>query len=251
MLINYKDINNSNDWLDLLDLGVILSKKEVSASPSSDTQDAQSLGRNKVFLETIYTHRDIGVDLLVKGDSLDSVNSKINELLGIFTQKLSIIFKDNPNLLYRDVRMTQEVKVDKVNSLSSILTFSFTAYDPFRYAVEETVVERELLSISNITVENKGNYKAKPVITISGASPLVKITLDGKTLEYRNLAAGDEIVIDNDRYTVVNKKSGETLNALRNWAGSFLELKPGENDIEVNASGSNVNIKITVRDTYL
>lgn len=237
-----------NNWVDISDLGLFIHYKELPESPEIAVVDTDTISHRRVLLEVGYTHREMTVELAVVRYSKEDLRSVLTDIGQLFKGSFDLIFKSNKAQVYKDVVLSSKIEVDEVTDSVVIIKLYMTAYDPFRYSRDYNVTNFALAKRKTTKIiKNRGNHKAKPIVTLSGKASQVDITVNGKTLSYVDLVAGENVVIDNKHYTV--KKDGES--ALANWRDNFIELEPGDNTIIVSGSGMAVNVEIKFEDTFL
>lgn len=252
MFINYKDVDNELDWVDIGELGVRLHSKVIPESPNIEVIDTTNINKRKVFIDTNFTHRDMEVKLVVVEQTKEEFRAKLTMLANMLKGKFNLKFKDNPSQVYKDVHLSSEITPEVVTNNVFILSLKLTAFDPFRYATEEQVVETDgIVSSRTLAIFNEGNYVAKPIVILEGSADKVNISIGGKTLSYINLVDSAKIEIDNSQYTVINKAVGRDINALANWRDNFIELQSGNNEIKI--TGDNLDLKVTIKfkNTFL
>lgn len=81
-----------------------------------------------------------------------------------------------------------------------------------------------------MTVVNWGNRPARPVISISGASGNLSLSLGGKELSF---ACGGEVTVDFDKQSVTDSEGNYIA-----VSGDFFEFPPGESALSVSGSGN-------------
>lgn len=81
-----------------------------------------------------------------------------------------------------------------------------------------------------MTVVNWGNRPARPVISISGASGNLSLSLGGKELSF---ACGGEVTVDFDKQSVTDSEGNYIA-----VSGDFFEFPPGETALSVSGSGN-------------
>lgn len=90
----------------------------------------------------------------------------------------------------------------------------------------------------DFTIVNKGNYKSRPIIKITGYET-INFSLNGnKVFEYTFPEGEDEVIVDcrkQDAYLNVNLKN-------RNMMGKFPEFETGENAISLGGTVSSIEI---------
>ena len=252
MLINHTDINDEEKWVDIQDLGVELHSKTLPESPNISVVDTDNVNKRKIHLDTKFTHRDMEVQLAVVRHSQEELREVLTVLSWMVKGKFNLIFKDNKNQLYKDVLLTSRIEVEAVTSTVYILSFNMTSYDPFRYNTSMNSTEvTEVTEAVSVDIVNQGNFTAKPVVRLTGSAKQINISTNNKTLSYVNLEPGEEIIVDNDKYTIVRRANGVDQNALANWKDNFIELHSGTNELTITGDEMNANVTVEFRDTFL
>jgi phage-related protein len=102
-----------------------------------------------------------------------------------------------------------------------------------------------------LTISNLGTYRALPIIVLSGTATTLTIVDDaGHSFTYSGL--NGTIYIDCEELMVYSESGGVKTNKMSYFSGSFIELIPGENSINVSGTGFvSLNISFDYRNSYL
>lgn len=173
------------------------------------------------------------------------------------------------------VRMSSAAKARDVTDTICEWSLIFVAPDPRRYDDTETVltltpptgaaggltlpatVPLTLATAggprSATTVTNAGTIATRPIVAFNGplVDPQIANVTAGRSLSLSiTLAAGDQIVADFDRRTVLLNGSASRSSALTDSA-AWWELAPGGNDLAMAAGGGTGNATIRYRSAWL
>lgn len=103
------------------------------------------------------------------------------------------------------------------------------------------------------TLENGGNYKAQPVITITGpvTNPVITNDTNGQTITLTSVDTGELVVIDTAERKMVNQLGANAFNRL-NVSSDWLVLEGGSNQISISSSFyvAPARVNIAFGDTY-
>lgn len=95
-----------------------------------------------------------------------------------------------------------------------------------------------------ITVYNAGDYKALPVIILTGTAASVTIGPFSLT------NAAGTIYIDCKNTVVYSIESGKKINKIKSFSGDFPVLNPGANKFSVTGAITNLSIEFDYKNTY-
>ena len=165
----------------------------------------------------------------------------IDEIIEYFTGNGKIVFSNEPNKYY----IARIIKGIEYARLLRYRTAKVTfRVQPFKYDNTELEIYN-INSVNDMTVTNKGNYIAKPVITIKGTGT-VELSVNGnKVCHYTFPDGEDTVVLDSE------KQDAYYANLLknRNMVGDFPILNKGNNVIAW--SGTVTRISVTRYSRWL
>jgi len=267
--LSYKGISSST-------YGLFLKSVDRNLLPELMPRILEIPGMHGVmdFYENRYSVRLIKVSFTSVKATLVELRTEARNIASWLnsTEWERLIFDDEPDKFYL-------ARVYDAISLSNILStgeFNVTFYcQPFAYSVINTgesppfdpedypwiteeswemLLPYQFTGSSKITdeFENPGNYKidmyspqgSLSQIIITGTWTTLSITLNGKTLTYTEAVATEKtLIIDNiDMSATIDSVS--KLQYLGGDLETFLEILPGDNDIEIDGTGFNVEVSV-------
>lgn len=174
-----------------------------------------------------------------------------------------------------NVRLNAATKVGDFNGTSFSWQLQLKAPDPRRYDDIESVIALSPptgasggvtlpltvpfsisttgLSTSSATATNAGTVATRPTVTFAGplVDPQLANVSAGRSLSFLiTLAAGDTLVADFDRRTVLLNGSASRSSTLTS-AAAWWELAPGGNDLAFTAGGGDGTATIRWRSAWL
>lgn len=153
-----------------------------------------------------------------------SRNYDIDQIIKYFNSSGKVTFS-NENDKYYLYTITKKIDFERlVRFRTATVTFHV---QPFKYKVDEELVDVSISNQTSITVENIGLEVSKPIITLYG-SGIIELSI--------NNSAVFQVNIDEDYLTIdsINEEAfKDTLSNLKNrkMSGDFPILNPGENVI--------------------
>lgn len=149
----------------------------------------------------------------------------INAIISFFNQSGKITFSNEPDKYYNFEILEQIDYEALLKFKTAVVTFHC---QPFKYPISETAITTTAVN-TDITVNNLGNYFAKPTITIVG-NGTVNVYL-GSTQIFSVEVSGT-VVIDTTNLEAYNPSTLELMN--RNVTGNISNLKidPGNNTMK-------------------
>lgn len=159
-----------------------------------------------------------------------SYNYDIDEVISYFNSSGKIIFSNEPDKYY-NFEIYDAIDFDK---LIKFKTATINVHvQPFKYSAVETEQAFNFNGeeLGNFSIRNNGNYKSKPVITITG-SGTTNLYLNGNQVLVINLGSNrSTIVIDVDSMNAYEPDTKTLLN--RNVIGDYEDcmLNVGKNTI--------------------
>ena len=163
------------------------------------------------------------------------IGANVDEIIEYFTGSGEIIFSNEPNKYYK-ASIINGVNYDRLlRYRKAIITFRV---QPFKY--DNTELElRATSSSKSLVVENVGNYKSKPIITIKGSGN-IELAVSGVTMCYYGFPEGEDTVIfdceQQDAYFGGSLKN-------RNMIGEFPVFEKGNNVLSWSGTVESVSVK--------
>lgn len=217
--INSQDIN-----------GLIISELPPITKPQMRAKETVIDGVDGSIIEELgYESYDKSIVIGLK------IGADVDEIIEYFTGKGEIVFSNEPNKYYI-AQITKGIDYERLLRYR-IAKVTFRV-QPFKYDKEEYEIQANMDNQS-VTVVNKGNHTAKPLITIEGTGA-VDLTVNGTTIcRYVFPSDGDTVILDSekqDAYLGVMLKN-------RNMIGDFPILTKGANVISWSGAVESMRIR--------
>jgi phage-related protein len=165
----------------------------------------------------------------------------VDKVIGYFTGEGKVIFSNEPQKYYR-AKITGQIDFVRLLRYKTA-TVNFRV-QPFKY--DNAEVERySLKGSTSMIVDNAGNYKSKPLITVIGSGDIRFSVNNNEQFRYTFPEGEDTVVIDSekqDAYWGADLKN-------RNMFGEFPILQVGSNVIAWE--GAVESVKITKYSRWL
>ena len=157
----------------------------------------------------------------------------INEVIKYFSGEGNVVFSNESDKYYK-ARIIEQIDYERLLRFRTA-TVTFRV-QPFKYKLnEETTVVDDL----EITINNNGNTKSKPIIEVTGTGTIEFTLNNNKLFSYTFPDEENIVVIDSEKQDAY---LGTTLRN-RNMSGEFPILEIGENIITLNGSIESITIK--------
>lgn len=151
-------------------------------------------------------------------------NYDINQIIKYFSGSGDLIMSNEEDKVYKASIYSQ---ID-YNKLLKFRTANVKFHvQPFKYLLDETIVDEEITNQESIQVTNQGLEKSKPIITIYGTG-IITLSINGYDVFTVDLGEDEEYVIV-DSITEEAYKGAILKNRL--MSGNFPILDIGENEI--------------------
>lgn len=265
-------------------LGLLLLKVNIPLLPETRQVEEELPGLDGTLdMDTTYGPRIIELTFnLIGGQHEADYQYYLQEIARLFNTRAGV----QPLILDRAPGKRWLVKYNgtlPVERIATVGTFTapFKAFFPFSESVTDSATPLRIgqgYSIGQglrlggtaysfqldgpskaFAVRNNGTHDAKPVIRVTGAASNITIrnaTTGEEMVWAGTMAAGDKLEIDCGRYDPAKryalpsiKKNG--VNAYAQFAGIYLRLAPGDNNIVVLSSSPAATIEFLYRHTYL
>ena len=166
----------------------------------------------------------------------------IEEIIGYFTGNGEVVFGNEGDKYYK-ARIIGQIDYARLARFK-VASVTFRV-QPFKYEYMEEDAPYDVTGINSLTVDNVGNYHAKPVIEMKGSGE-VTLAVNGNTMFRYTFPDGeDTVVIDSQRQ---DADEGAILKN-RNMSGEFPTFSAGENMITWEGNVS--SLKITSKSRWL
>ena len=164
-------------------------------------------------------------------------NYDVDEVINYFNSEGVITFSNEPEKYYR-FKIYEQIDFEK---LIRFKTATVNIHcQPFKFSTIET--EQVFNNPTTFTINNAGNYNARPVITLTG-SGIATITLNGFTI--LSIAFGDvsqTIIIDSENMNAYGLDN-TLLNRLVTGNYDKIRLKTGSNTFTVSGAVTQAKLK--------
>ncbi|HHT7172081.1 TPA: phage tail domain-containing protein [Bacillus cereus] len=179
---------------------------------------------------------------------------------------VKLIFDYEPDKYYM-VRYSGSIPIDRYLSMGRF-ELPLTAYDPYAYSVVNSndkitwgskipfvtpitfghkPSKYNVFGPTTLSVNNIGSLVVRPVIEIFGNAKSLTLRINGALFTFGDLTNGI-VMIDAENYTIL--KNGQ--NYLHEMKGNIemIELKPGENEVEIGGTNLAVELTLNFRGKY-
>lgn len=167
-----------------------------------------------------------------------SFNYNIDEIIEYFNSEGQVVFSNEPDKVY-NYKIYQQIDFNALLRFKTAVIIFHV--QPFKHLLDEEQIKLENLSIDEISINNQGNYFAKPVITIYGQNT-VKVMLNSIQIFTIELGNEEYITIDTENMEAYK----DTLNTLKNRlvTGNYdnFILKKGINTLSFEGTVTKIEI---------
>lgn len=166
----------------------------------------------------------------------------IDEVVQFFSGNGEVVFSNEADKYYK-ASVVGKIDFKRLVRFK-VATVTFRV-QPFKYALAEKEVTYDVTKAEDVSVNNDGNYFAKPVIEIKGAGTITFSVNGNTSFRYTFPDGEDTVVIDSQKqdayYGAILKN--------RNMSGEFPAFATGENVISWDGTIS--SLKITSKSRWL
>jgi hypothetical protein len=204
------------------------------------------------IIERRYSARDLELQCNILGNTIDDVESKIDEL----KQALYGVLQGDLAISYGGVTRTYRATTSQFSPNSSYgyglrrgFSLVFRLLDGFSTTAQQDILlENKAASVIEETIELEGSLaEQRPIISITVNSAvdlavlsIVNATTNTELIIQRNFVDGDLIIIDTERYSV-------SVNTISNGIillGIFPDFVSGENDMVITPTSTSHDLDI-------
>lgn len=166
----------------------------------------------------------------------------------VYSARVLNVVNNTPNGMYDKITIAFEVDLAKSTYDNEDLTWDEADMSWLSAEMPWDGLVQTFTGSGTHEVTNLGTYKALPIIELTGVASSITLTLGDSTFTYTGL--NGTIYIDCDNKLVY---SGTTtkVNQRSNFDGDYLELSPGQNDIVVSGTITDISIYYNFKNTYL
>jgi len=164
-------------------------------------------------------------------------NYDINQVIKYFNSEGNVIFSNEPDKYYK-YQIINQIDFEKlIRFKTADVTFHV---QPFKYSVNDNSYALDIVdNVNNFIIENKGNVKSKPTITIYG-SGTINLSLNGMQIFVIDLGDSEYITIDSAE---MNAYKGNTL-MNRKIIGDYSNLSLIEGNNTISWTGTVTKVVI-------
>lgn len=164
-------------------------------------------------------------------------NYDIDQVIKYFNSEGNVIFSNEPDKYYK-YQIINQIDFEKlIRFKTADVTFHV---QPFKYSVNDNSYTLDIVdNVDNFIIENKGNVKSKPTITIYG-SGTINLSLNGMQIFVIDLGDNEYITIDSAE---MNAYKGNTL-MNRKIIGDYSNLSLIEGNNTISWTGTVTKVVI-------
>lgn len=164
-------------------------------------------------------------------------NYDIDQVIKYFNSEGNVIFSNEPDKYYK-YQIINQIDFEKlIRFKTADVTFHV---QPFKYSVNDNSYTLDIVdNVDNFIIENKGNVKSKPTITIYG-SGTINLSLNGMQIFVIDLGNSEYITIDSAE---MNAYKGNTL-MNRKIIGDYSNLSLIEGNNTISWTGTVTKVVI-------
>ena len=210
--------NNSNDLT-----GLLISKLPPITKPKQRTQTKEIDGRDGDIVTTLgYGAYDKSIDIGLYG------NFNLDDIMTFFNSSGTVTFSNEEDKYY-NYQIVDQIDYERLIRFKTAKVKMHV--QPFKYSAVEGIRTYNITNQDEITINNSGNYTAKPVITIAG-SGTINLSVNGYEVLVIELGETASIItIDTANMEAYNQNTSQLMN--RSVTGDYdnLYLNAGKNTI--------------------
>ena len=166
----------------------------------------------------------------------------------VYSARVLSVVNATPSGVYDKIIIAFEVDLAKSTYYNEGLTWDEADMIWLSAEIPWDGLDQTFTGTGTHTVNNLGTYKALPIIELTGTASSITLTLGDLAFTYTGL--NGTIYIDCDNKLVYSGTTTKT-NQRANFSGDYLELDPGENDIVVSGTVTDISIYYNFKNTYL
>ena len=167
--------------------GLLIQTLPPITKPAMRCQSDEINGRDgDIITELGFDAYDRDVEIGLHG------NFDIDEVIGYFNSEGTAVFSNEPNKVYQ-YKIIKEIDFEKlIRFKTAKITFHV---QPFKHSLIEKPLTFEINDETSLEIQNYGNYKSKPVMTIFGLGT-VALSLNGSQIFLIQFGSDESITID-------------------------------------------------------
>lgn len=236
--------------------------------PSKRSQEISVMGRDGSYsFEDGYDNKVIEYQCQLFEGNIFIRRQKIRELTEWLSQLGDLVLDYENDKKYKVTKIVNDISLN-LNNIFDEFNIIFTV-SPIQKAVFENdkltwndanfswysanipwmgnVVEYTATGSKTLTIVNNGNYKALPIIILTGTVSNITLSANGKSFTYSSLSGTVKVDCEN----MMVYSGDPKVNKMSYFNGDFIELLKGSNTINVTGSITNVNIRFDFRNSYI
>lgn len=222
--------NNSNDLT-----GLLISKLPPITKPKQRTQIKEIDGRDGDIVTTLgYGAYDKSIDIGLYG------NFNLDDIMTFFNSSGTVTFSNEEDKYY-NYQIVDQIDYERLIRFRTAKVKMHV--QPFKYSAVEGIRTYNITNQDEITINNNGNYTAKPVITIAG-SGTINLSVNGYEVLVIELGeTASTITIDTANMEAYNQNTSQLMN--RSVTGDYdnLYLNAGKNTISWTGTITQIQIQ--------
>lgn len=222
--------NNSNDLT-----GLLISKLPPITKPKQRTQTKEIDGRDGDIVTTLgYGAYDKSIDIGLYG------NFNLDDIMTFFNSRGTVTFSNEEDKYY-NYQIVDQIDYERLIRFRTAKVKMHV--QPFKYSAVEGIRTYNITNQDEITINNNGNYTAKPVITIAG-SGTINLSVNGYEVLVIELGeTASTITIDTANMEAYNQNTSQLMN--RSVTGDYdnLYLNAGKNTISWTGTITQIQIQ--------
>lgn len=222
--------NNSNNLT-----GLLISKLPPITKPKQRTQTKEIDGRDGDIVTTLgYGAYDKSIDIGLYG------NFNLDDIMTFFNSSGTVTFSNEEDKYY-NYQIVDQIDYERLIRFRTAKVKMHV--QPFKYSAVEGIRTYNITNQDEITINNNGNYTAKPVITIAG-SGTINLSVNGYEVLVIELGeTASTITIDTANMEAYNQNTSQLMN--RSVTGDYdnLYLNAGKNTISWTGTITQIQIQ--------
>lgn len=216
------------------DFNIIVNSLPVISKPAMRVQETKIDGVDGSIIE------ELGYESYDKKIKITITENNIDEIIKWLNGEGELILSNEPDKFYK-AKVISQINFESLIKYAPVeVVFRV---QPFKYEYQEEIINTPIEEITELVIENKGNYISKPIIELRGTGT-IEFILNGYTL-FRYTFPDEEniVIIDSQKQDAY---LGDVLKN-RNMSGEFPIFEIGENIITWEGAIENIGISLKSR----
>lgn len=215
--------------------GLLISKLPPITKPKQRTQTEEIDGRDGDIVTTLgYGAYDKTIDIGLYGEY------DLEDIMTYFNSKGTVTFSNEEDKYY-NYQIVDQIDFDRLIRFRTAKVKMHV--QPFKYSAVESIRTFNITTQQQITINNSGNYTAKPLISITG-SGTINLSVNGYEVLVIELGeTATTITIDTANMEAYNQNTSQLMN--RSVTGDYdnLYLNAGNNTISWTGTITQIQIQ--------